>query len=166
MTSRTTRSRPIKLLAAASAAAFAVVAAPTAASADHVDPEGNLANANVELKCTAKLQKGFFPPALSADGTRLTARGQGNCYQGTNFDHGIVDIQKMVNGDWQVVGSTRFTTALQWTEATAPANTTGCEVYRSRSRVWRRADANKNLPTVAVSSASVYIGEGGLCDKF
>ena len=173
MRTRSTRSRvTVRMLAAASAASFAAAAGASPASAaesgNHKDADGNLVNTELDLHCTAKIQKGFFPPVVSAGGTVLTTSGTGNCSQGTNFNNAIVDIQQLVRGAWVSIGVPgQVTTALQWSQASATGvgDTGACAQYRARTRVWRRADAGKTTATIAVRSASVYVGQGGICDK-
>jgi hypothetical protein len=177
MATRSNRSRrtSVKALATASAAGFAIaaVASPAGAveSGNYKDPFGNLANTEQTYHCTAKLEAGTFPITLQADGT-LRAEGTGTCNSGTTFDHGIVDIQELVNGNWvPVPGSAAVqfnagTTNGPWTQAVTPnvANAP-CKAYRARTRVWRRADAGKADPTIAVKDGGTYIGQGGFCAK-
>jgi hypothetical protein len=155
--------RSIKVLAVAGAAGVAVAATAVPAGASKVDSAGNLVQTNATYHCDAKLLKGWFPPAVGYG--LVGTQGTGECFSGTNFDHGIVDILHLgpSTGDvFKSEGAVQFNSAGVPTLATTPAptNPAECNWYQARTRVWRRADKGK-AATVVVESEVLFVGNCG-----
>jgi hypothetical protein len=157
----------MKVLAATGAAGVAVMAAAMPAGAAKVDGSGNLVQTNSTLHCDAKLLKGWFPPAVGYG--LVGTQGTGECFAGTNFDHGIVDIVHLHSSPTAPLtitseGAVTFTTPGATTQAVTPAQTdpAQCNVYQARTRVWRKADKGKAQATVDVESEYRIFGN---CSK-
>jgi hypothetical protein len=143
-------------------AGTAVVATASVAGAA-IDTAGNLYNTN--NACTAKIQKGWFPPQVLNSGTLIETFGRGNCDSPTIMNHGMIEIQTLdKQGNWNTVASTTFGPAPNGTffgvTAPGPGTNGQCTTFRARTQVWRNAD-NGGAATVNVASAGVVVGTIG-----
>jgi hypothetical protein len=156
------RSRGIKVLAVVGATGVAVAASAMPAGAQKVDGSGNLVQTNDTYHCDAKLLKGWFPPAMGYG--LVGTQGTGECWGGTKFDHGIVDILHAGPSTGDVFRSERavtFTSAGAPTQALTLAPTDNqCNLYQARTRVWRKADVGKGA-TVLLESEILPVGNCG-----